>query len=105
MRQVAAKHPSLRLKVAGMPCAPSLAFDLGADSQAAKTLYVRKLVQRGILASGQYYVMWPHTVEMVDTLLGALGEVCGELAALQSAGRLQAEAGGAVGQTGFARLA
>ncbi len=105
LRQVAANHPSLRIKVGGMPSAPSLAFDLGADSQAAKTLYVRKLVQRGILASGQYYVMWPHTVEMVDMLLAALGEVCGELVALQSTGRLQTEAGGVVGQTGFARLA
>ena len=105
LRQVAANHPSLRMKIGGMPCAPSLAFDLGADSQAAKTLYVRKLVQRGILASGQYYVMWPHTPEMVETLLAALGEVCGELTALQGAGRLQAEAGGGVGQTGFARLA
>jgi len=105
LRQIAASHPSLRMKVGGMPCAPSLVFDLGADSQAAKTLCIRKLVQRGILASGQYYVMWPHTVEMVDTLLAALGEVCGELTALRSTGRLQAEAGGATGQTGFARLA
>lgn len=105
LRQVAANHPPLRMKVGGMPSAPSLAFDLGADSQAAKTLYIRKLVQRGILASGQYYVMWSHTAEMMETLLATVGEVCGELLALQDAGRLQAEAGGAVGPTGFARLA
>ena len=62
------------------------------------------MVQRGILASGQFYVMWPHTEEMVNALLTALGEVCGELTALHDAGRLRSEAGGAVGQSGFARL-
>ncbi|MBM3858405.1 MAG: aminotransferase class III-fold pyridoxal phosphate-dependent enzyme [Verrucomicrobia bacterium] len=101
LRQIAAEHPSLRMKIGGMPAAPSLAFELGA----AKTLYIRKMVQRGILASGQYYVMWPHSTEMVDTLLAALSEVCGELTALHDAGRLQAEAGSATGQSGFARLA
>ena len=105
LRQIASNHPSLRIRVGGMPCAPSLSFDLGTNTQAAKTLYIRKLIQRGILASGQYYVMWPHTVDMVDTLLNALGEVCGELEAIQAAERLQSEAGSAVGQSGFARLA
>jgi hypothetical protein len=63
------------------------------------------MIQRGILASGQYYVMWPHTTEMVDTLLAALDEVCAELTALHDTGRLQAEAGSAAVPSGFARLA
>ncbi len=105
LRQVASNHPALRIKIAGMPCSPSVGFDLGADSQAAKTLYIRKMVQRGILASGQYYVMWPHTTEQVDTLLAAFNEACKGMATLHSAGGLQTEAGISQGQSGFARLA
>jgi glutamate-1-semialdehyde 2,1-aminomutase len=102
---LAARHPALQVKIAGMPCAPSLAFGLGDLSAAARALYIRRMLARGFMVSGQYYVMWPHTGSQVGELLAQMDEVFAELGALLAAGKLQAAAGSLQPQTGFARLA
>jgi len=70
LREVAARHPTLQLKIGGMPCSPSLGF---ADS-AAKALMIRHMLQRGYLMSSQLYVTWPHTGALVVGMLAALDE-------------------------------
>jgi glutamate-1-semialdehyde 2,1-aminomutase len=105
LNELAAKHPSVRLKVGGMPCAPSLAFDLGASAAAAKTLMIRKMLPRGFLMSSQLYVMQAHTRAKVDAMLPHLDEVLEELDVLQDSQKLAAEAGAQVTRGGFARLA
>lgn len=104
LREVAARHPALRVKVGGMPCAPSFAFQLGELSAAAKALCVRKMLARGFLFSSQLYVMWPHTEQHVGDLTATLDEVLGEVACVHETGRLREEAGVAEISTGFARL-
>ena len=104
LRAVAARHPALRLGIGGQPCAPSLRFDLGDAATAARTLWVRGLLRRGFLASGQLYVMVAHDEGMIDALLAAADEVCSELAALKDRELLVATAGTGA-QSGFARLA
>lgn len=104
LRVVAERYPALRLGVGGQPCAPSLRFDLGDAATAARTLWVRGLLRRGFLASGQLYVMVAHNEAMIDALLIAADEVCAELAGLHDREELMATAGSGA-QAGFARLA
>jgi glutamate-1-semialdehyde 2,1-aminomutase len=105
LRQVAARQPELALKIGGMPCAPSLAFQLGDLSAAAKALMIRGMLRRGFLFSSQLYVMFPHDPAMVDGALGALDESLAEVATSHREGRLEAEAGVPRTPQGFARLA
>jgi hypothetical protein len=107
LSEVAARYSELSLKVAGMPCAPSFAFQPGKHSAAAKALCIRKMLGRGFLFSSQLYVMWPHTGSHVQSLLCALDESLEEVKHSLGQGRLESEAG--LGETGtgvgFARLA
>lgn len=104
LESLAARHPALNLKIGGMPCAPSLAFQLGSDSAAAKALMIRGMLRRGWLMSSQLYVMWPHTEAHIGSMTEALDEVLAGLAALHENGDLTREAGTQPVSTGFARL-
>ena len=104
LRELAVRHPSLAIKIGGMPSAPSLAFQLGELAVAAKALCIRGMLARGFLFSSQLYVMWPHTQEHVGALTVALDSVLGEVSRLHESGRLREEAGVAEISTGFARL-
>ncbi|MBL9116079.1 MAG: aminotransferase class III-fold pyridoxal phosphate-dependent enzyme [Verrucomicrobiaceae bacterium] len=101
---VAERYPSLSLKIGSMPSAPSLAFQLGDQTAAAKTLMIRGMLQRQHLMSSQLYVMWPHREENVSRMLGALDETLQEVSKVQADGRLLEVAGVGAVQQGFARL-
>jgi len=103
--ELAKKYPSLQFKVGGMPCSPSLAFDLGPASAAAKVLMIRKMLACGYLMSGQLYVMLAHSREKVDAMISCMDQVLGEIAALNDSQRLETEAGPLAPSGGFARLA
>ncbi len=104
LREVTARHPTLNIKVGGMPCAPSLSFQLGDSSAAAKALCIRLMLGHGFLFSSQLYVMWPHTETLVTSMVAALDESLTEITRWQTEDRLQAEAGPMPASTGFARL-
>jgi glutamate-1-semialdehyde 2,1-aminomutase len=105
LRDLAAAHPQLHMAIGGQPAAPSLAFALGTDSAAAKVLYIRHMVARGFLVSGQYYVLGTHDESQIDSLLAALADVFAALDVLQGGGQLQAGAGNVNANQGFGRLA
>jgi glutamate-1-semialdehyde 2,1-aminomutase len=105
LREVAAKYSALQIKIGGMPCAPSFAFQLGEDSAAAKALAIRGMLTQGFLFSSQLYAMWPHTETMIADMLSALDETLADVGRLHEQGRLKQEAGPQVVPTGFARLA
>jgi glutamate-1-semialdehyde 2,1-aminomutase len=104
LREIGAGHPSLDIKIAGMPCAPSLAIQLGELSSAAKAVCIRRMLSRGFIFSTQLYVMWPHTETMIESMIAALDESLTEVARLHAEERLLAEAGPLPASTGFARL-
>jgi hypothetical protein len=104
LRELAAKHPSLSIKIGGMPCAPAMAFQLGDLSASAKALCIRSMLARGFLFSSQLYVMWPHTEAHLSEMAAALDETLGEIAGVHENGRLREDAGVAQISTGFARL-
>lgn len=105
LREVAARHPSLGIQIGGMPCSPSIAFQLGDASTAARALVIREMLPRGFLFSSQLYVMWPHSDRQVDDLLAALDDSLARVSMIESEGRLIDEAGTGQTQAGFARLA
>jgi glutamate-1-semialdehyde 2,1-aminomutase len=104
LREVAARHPSLQLKIGSMPCAPSIAFGLGDETAAAKALMIRHMLQRGYLMSSQLYVTWPHNEAIVSHMLSAFDEALAEVVKTQERGALMAESGVGKVQQGFARL-
>ena len=104
LREVAARHPALRIAVGSMPCAPSFVFQLGPLAAAAKALCLRHMLARGFLFSSQLYIMWSHTPGEVASLLDALDASLAEVAKVHEAGRLREESGVGAVTTGFARL-
>ncbi len=100
LREVASRHPTLGLKVGGMPCAPSLSF----ANPAAKPLMIRHMLQRGFLMSSQLYVTWSHTEELLGGMLAALDESLGLVVKSEERGGLEAEVGFVGIQQGFSRL-
>lgn len=105
LERIAAGHPGARLKVGSMPCSPSLAFDLGPRTAAAKALMIRQMLSRGYLMSGQLYVMQAHDLAKVETMLVHFDTVLGEIEGLIASGKLETVAGGLAPASGFARLA
>lgn len=105
LRQLAERHPSLKFKVASQPCAPSLAFQLGDDSLAAKTLMIRKMLGRGFLFSSQLYVLATHGPTQIDSMLSALNDTLAELGQIQANDKLQETVGKEKAKAGFGRLA
>jgi glutamate-1-semialdehyde 2,1-aminomutase len=105
LRELAKRHPHLAITIGGQPAAPSLSFALGADSATAKVLYIRHMLARGFLVSGQYYVMGTHDEPQIQSLFTALDEVFATLDPLRASGRLQSSAGDGKTTQGFARLA
>ncbi len=104
LREIAARHPSLELKIGGMPCSPSVAFQLSDASAAAKALMIRRMLERGYLMSSQLYVMSPHTDALLSGMLSALDESLAAVSSIQARGALQAESGIQGIQQCFTRL-
>jgi len=104
LSEVATRHPALQIKIGGMPCAPSIAFQLGEDAAAAKVLIIRRMLERGYLMSSQLYAMWPHTEETIVAMTDAWDEMLTLVSKTQAQGALKAEAGVASAPQGFTRL-
>ena len=105
LRDIAERHPDLKLAVGSQPCAPSLVFQLGDDSLAAKTLMVREMLKRGFMFSSQLFLMGTHDSSQIDSMLNALDETLTELDGIQSAGKLRETVGDLKANAGFGRLA
>lgn len=105
LREVAARHPSLKIAIGGQPCAPSVAFQLGEVAASAKALSIRGMLHHGILFSSQLYAMWPHDEGLISSMLSAWDEVLSGLAEIHQRGSLREAAGATVTPSGFARLA
>jgi glutamate-1-semialdehyde 2,1-aminomutase len=48
---MAALYPSCAIEIGGMPSTPVLTFQLAENAPAAKTLYIRKMLENGFLVS------------------------------------------------------
>lgn len=105
LQRIAAAHPQCRVIVGGMPATPTLRFDLGENAAAAQVIYVRKMLERGFLASTYCYLMDAHGVPVLEKFQQAFAEVLGALSGHLARGDLSDAAGAIQGPRGFARLA
>lgn len=79
----------------------SLEYPNGA---AMKALFVQKMLEKGFLASTNFYSMFAHTEEHVSTYLKAVGEVFQEVAKAQREGQVDSLLKGKPSVSGFKRL-
>lgn len=105
LRTVAERHPSCKILIGGMPSTPTLTFQLGTDSLAAKALYIRKMLAHGFMVSSIFYLMYAHEEKHQAKLVDALDIVLEEIEKIIESGRLQEEVGYNQNRPGFARLA
>lgn len=103
LEALAAKYPSLRVIVSGMPSSPNLRFDLGELANQAKVQHIRAMLQRGFLVSTQLFLFYSHTPGHVQSYLAALDEVFAELENMLANGSLARVQTGGPANT-FARL-
>jgi glutamate-1-semialdehyde 2,1-aminomutase len=100
----AAERTGLAVSVGGM--APLAFFQIEhADSQALRTYFTVRMLQRGYLATNAFYAMCAHTADQIDAYLTAAEDVFQELQSAIAAGRTAQILESPVAHTGFARLA
>lgn len=101
----AARAHGLRLTLHGTP--PLGHFDLehGEDSRVMHTVFNQMLLERGFLASKNFYASFAHTDAHVGTYVAAVDEAFGAIARAMAEGRLRSLLKGPVAHVGFARLA
>ncbi|WP_395809124.1 aminotransferase class III-fold pyridoxal phosphate-dependent enzyme [Daejeonella sp.] len=105
LKNLAGCHPSCKLLIGGMPATPTMTFQLGKESLAAKTLYTRKMLEHGFLVSSTFYLMYAHEEQYIAKLIDVLDIVLGEIEQVIAAGQLIDKELGNQSQPGFARLA
>lgn len=105
LHELAVRYPSCKLQIGGMPATPTLAFQLGEHSSAAKALYVGKMLDQGFLVTSIFYLMYAHKDRYIDQLLDAMDKVLADMEQLIATGRFEEEAKNSVAQDGFVRLA
>lgn len=105
LKELAARYPSCAMEIGGMPSTPTLTFQLAENTPAAKTLYVRKMLEKGFLVSSIFYLMHAHEEKHIALLLEALDTVLADMEKAIRDGMLRQEAGSRTAGTGFTRLA
>jgi glutamate-1-semialdehyde 2,1-aminomutase len=99
----AAESAGLPVAIGGI--APLSHFSVkGEDSAALMTLFTRRMLGLGFLASGQLYASYAHEPHHVDRYLTAVGEVFAGLARAAADGDIARHLGGPIKHSGFQRL-
>jgi len=105
LKEVSARYPACRVNIGGMPPTTTIHFDLGSQTSEAKGFYVRKMQERGILASSVIYLMLAHEPEHRDQFIAAVSQTLAELESVIASGRLVEDSGAPPAQAPFVRLA
>lgn len=104
LNKLAGKYSKCKISIGGMPASPTLTFQLGGRSAAAKAFYVGEMCSLGFLVSSVFYLMHAHRDYHIQQLLNALEVVFAKLETAIDAGSLTDQNEMAM-QQGFARLA
>ena len=105
LKELADRHPSCAIEIGGMPSTPVLTFQLAENAPAAKTLYIRKMLEKGFLVSSIFYLMYAHEEKHIALLLEALDDVLAGMEKSITNGTLGQESGSYTAGAGFSRLA
>lgn len=101
----AARRHGLRISIQGTRPLGHFTFDHGDDALAMYTAFDQLLLDRGFLASKNFYASHAHTDAQVDGYLAAVDDVFAEVAHALAEGRLNSLLKGPTAHVGFARLA
>jgi hypothetical protein len=93
----------LKLDIGGIPPLSHFSFT-GPQKQAAHTLFTKRMLERGFLATKGFYATFAHTEEEIRDYLSSASEVFGEIRDELEQGTLRSRLTGPVAHTGFARL-
>jgi glutamate-1-semialdehyde 2,1-aminomutase len=105
LKDIARRYPRCSIEIGGMPSTPLLTFRLEENAPAAKTLYIRKMLENGFLVSSIFYLMHAHEEKHMKLLLEALDHVLAAMEKIISNGALAQVAGNDTARSGFTRLA
>jgi glutamate-1-semialdehyde 2,1-aminomutase len=98
-----AQAVGMELEIGGIPPLSHFAFP-GELKQAAKTLFVQIMLQRGFLASTAFYATYAHQEEHFEKYFVAVQEVFSCIAQSLQANTIKEQLKGPVAHTGFRRL-
>lgn len=98
-----AKAHGIGVHVGGIPPLSHFSFD-GADGAAVKALFVQTMLERGYLASTNFYPMYAHTPENVDGYLREAEKAFALLAEARASGSVEKRLQGKPSISGFRRL-
>ena len=93
----------LELDIGGIPPLSHFSFT-GPQKRAAHTLFTKRMLERGFLATKGFYATFAHTEEDISGYLESAREVFGEIRAGIAQGTLASCLTGPVAHDGFARL-
>jgi glutamate-1-semialdehyde 2,1-aminomutase len=99
----AAAAAGLALKVYGLPPLAGFSFDTSRPEVEA-TYFIQEMLQRGYLASTQFYATYAHDFEVVDSYLKNVDEVFRRIAEARNGAGCLPLLRGPVKHTGFKRL-
>ncbi len=105
LKGMANSYPLCNIEIGGMPSSPTISFQSAENAQAVKTLYIRKMLEKGFLVSSIFYLMYAHKETHISKLAEALQVTFSEIENIIKAGTLESELNGSVARPGFARLA
>lgn len=101
--KTAGKRAGLRLSVGGIPPLSHFVFEDN-DGPALLTLFAQEMLDRGYLASGQFYASYAHEPKHLDAYLAAVDEVFGLIAQAAQADDVSRRLRGPIKHSGFQRL-
>lgn len=101
--RLAAARAELDCHVSGMPPMSHLSFE-AENGQAVATLFTQLMLERGFLASKEFYATYAHKDEHVENYLDAASQVFGLLSQAIRMGEVEKQLRGPVAHTGFRRL-
>jgi len=101
--RAAAQRACLELEIGGIAPLGHFTFT-GDHKQAAKTLFIQMMLERGFLASTAFYATYAHQNEHMESYLKATGEVFAHVAGALEHGTVVKELKGPVAHSGFGRL-
>ncbi len=99
----AANAAGIPIDIDGIPPLSHFAF-AAPESAALTTLFIQLMLDRGFLASGQFYASYAHQPEHVTAYLTAMDESFDLVARALARGDVHAQLRGAVKHSGFQRL-
>jgi glutamate-1-semialdehyde 2,1-aminomutase len=101
--KLTAGRAGLDVHVSGIPPMSHFSFNYE-NGQAIGTLFTQLMLERGFLASKEFYASYAHKDEHVESYLDATSEVFTLLAEAVKAGDVEKRLKGPVAHTGFRRL-